>query len=53
MQLANLSRTRISFSPNAELDKQAVPEARHSVMTEPEGVNLILVTSKPLEEAAS
>ncbi len=32
-----------------ELGKQSAPEGRHFVMAEPEGINLILVTSKPLE----
>ncbi|MGB5882268.1 MAG: patatin-like phospholipase family protein [Thermoanaerobaculia bacterium] len=30
------------------IGKQGAPEGRHFVMAEPEGVNLILVTSKPL-----
>jgi hypothetical protein len=32
-----------------DLSKAAAPDAHHFVMTEPEGVNLILVCSKPLQ----
>jgi len=35
-----------------QLGKQGAPEGRHFVMAEPEGVNLILVTSKPLAAVA-
>ena len=31
------------------LGKKATPKARHYVMSEPEGINLILVISKPLK----
>ena len=31
------------------LGKQGAPDARHFVIAEPEGINLILVTSKPIE----
>ena len=31
------------------IGKAGAPEGRHFVMAEPEGVNLILVTTKPLE----
>jgi predicted acylesterase/phospholipase RssA len=41
-----IHRTEEAF---LQLGKEAVPEARHFVMAEPEGVNLILVTSKPLQ----
>ena len=32
-----------------ELGKQGAPDARHFVIAEPEGINLILVTSKPVD----
>jgi len=31
------------------LGKQGAPDARHFVIAEPEGINLILVTSKPVK----
>ncbi|MDW7679912.1 MAG: class I SAM-dependent methyltransferase [bacterium] len=35
------------------LGKEAAPQGRHFVMAEPEGINLILVTSKPAVENRS